>query len=467
MGYRLVRGIARFLLWLFYRRIEVVGGDRIPPIGPVIVAPNHHNALVDAMLILATFPRPVRALAKSTLFRHPLVAPFLWLAGSVPVYRRAEAGDDPRRNDEMFSAVVGALRAGEVVLIFPEGRSQPQPTLLPLRTGVARIALRTEEVAAEPGASGGVTILPVGLAYHEPGIFRSASVVVKIGQPLPLADARALARRDPTQAVRLVTDRLHDAIRAQMVEAEDQHTLDLLVALEHAWWEEAARRGEPVGPPSAGRSLAWRQQVARGAAALAATEPDRVRDVRRRLEEYRARLDEVGITGEQLGRPYTLKLVTRYIGENLLWLALGLPLALWGIVCHALPYWLTGVAAGLIPSTAEEEATDKMAAGVVLYPLLWIAEGWLVWRLAGFRVLVVFGLLLVPSGLLALAWRERLGEVTRQARAFFRFLGDRDLHRSLMRERQALVEEVRGLAARVPVVAASAPGTVPGGADAR
>ena len=145
MGYRLVRGIARLLLWLFYRRIEVVGRDRIPLTGPLIVTPNHHNALVDAMLIVATFSRPIRALAKSTLFRHPLIAPFLWLTGSVPVYRRAEAGDDPRRNDEMFGAVVGALRAGEAVLIFPEGRSQPQPTVLPLRTGVARIALGTEE----------------------------------------------------------------------------------------------------------------------------------------------------------------------------------------------------------------------------------------------------------------------------------------------------------------------------------
>jgi 1-acyl-sn-glycerol-3-phosphate acyltransferase len=463
VGYRLVRGIVRLLLWLFYRRIDVVGRDHIPPAGPVVVTPNHHNALVDAMLILVTCPRPIRVLAKSTLFRHPLIAPFLWLMGGVPVYRRIEAGNDPRRNEEMFDAVVAALRAGGVVLIFPEGRSQSQPIVLPLRTGVARIVLETEGAAARTGERGGVTILPVGLAYYEPGIFRSASVVVTFGAPLSTADTLALARREPAQAVRLLTDRLHHAIRAQMVEAEDQHTLDLLVALEHAWWEEAARRGEPAGPTDPARSLAWRQEVARGAGALAVTEPDRVKDVRRRLEHYRARLDEVGITGEQLGRPYTVKLVTRYIGENLLWLALGLPLALWGIVCHAAPYWLTGVAAGMLGSTAEEEGTDKMAAGTVLHPLLWIAEGWIVWRLAGVRALVAFAVLLVPSGLLALAWRERLGEVARQARAFFRFLGDRDLHRSLMRERQALVEEVRALAARVPTTAPPAPG----GADAR
>jgi 1-acyl-sn-glycerol-3-phosphate acyltransferase len=456
VGYRLVRGIIRILLWLFYRRIEIVGRDRIPSHGPVIAAPNHHNALVDAMLVVAAFDRPIRVLAKSTLFPHPLIGPFLWLMGAVPVYRRADVGSgDPNRNAEMFDAVVKALREGGVVLIFPEGRSQPQPTLLPLRTGAARILLDAERGAPRPL---GVGLLPVGLVFHDPGTFRSASALVKIGQAVPTADALGLADREPERAVRLLTDRLAAAIRAQMVEAEDQHTLELLEALETAWWEEVARRGEgAAGPRAPEQSLAWRRDVARAAARLAETEPDRVIALRRRLEEYRGRLDEVGITSGELGRPYTVGLVSRYVMENLAWLAVGLPLAVWGMVCHAGPYWLTSVVAPLIGETAEEEATDKIAAGAVLYPLCWLVEGWLVWRLLGLLPLFVFAVLLVPSGLLALAWRERLDQVSRQAQAFFRFLGERDLHQRLMAERRALVDEVRTLAARGPAPAAGGP----------
>ena len=140
MGYRLVRSIVRGLLRLFYRRIAVVGGDRITRVGPVIVAPNHHNSVVDAMLMVAVLPRPVRVLAKAGLFRHPLLGPFLRLMGGVPVERRLEAGDDPHKNVEMFAAVAAALHAGGAILIFPEGRTQPQPLLLPLRTGAARAA---------------------------------------------------------------------------------------------------------------------------------------------------------------------------------------------------------------------------------------------------------------------------------------------------------------------------------------
>src|SRR3989454_12338289 len=82
--------------------------------------------------------------------------------------------------------------------------------------------------------------------------------------------------------------------------------------------------------------------------------------------------------------------------------------------------------------------------------LLWSVEGWLVWRLAGLAPLLAFLLLLAPSGLLALAWRERLGRVAGQAQAFLRFLADRDLHRRAPDERRALGGGLRAPARRGP-----------------
>jgi len=139
VGYALVRGLVQFLLGLFYRRIEVVGAEHVPPVGPLILAANHHNSLVDAMLLLAIIPRRLRTLANAPLFRHPLIGPFLRLVGALPVHRRQEAGDDPARNTELFDATTVTLRAGGAILIFPEGRTQPEPVLLTLRTGTARM----------------------------------------------------------------------------------------------------------------------------------------------------------------------------------------------------------------------------------------------------------------------------------------------------------------------------------------
>ena len=436
MGYRIVRALTLLLLRVFYRRIEVVNAERIPARGPLVIAANHHNALVDPMLIMAIVPRPVTSLAKAPLFRHPLIAPFLRLAGAVPVNRRAEGGDDPRRNDAMFAAAAARLRAGGALVIFPEGRSQAQPTLLPLRTGAARILVAAEAGDGRPDA----TLLPVGLVFGEPGTFRDASALVSIGSPVVVDDCIASYAAAPEASVRTITDRLAAAIREQIVEADDQYTLELLGALEDAWREE---RGSPGDSRAA---LAWKQDVMRAAAQLARSRPERLLDFRRRLESYRTRLRETGLSDAQIGQPYTAGLVARYVVENLVALVLTFPLAVWGMICHAAPYLLTGRVVRWLGREPDEEATDKIAAGAVLYPIFWLMEGWLILALLGTWPLLVFIVLLVPSGLLALAWRERLQRVGRQARAFARFILNRRLHDELCAERRALLGELAELA---------------------
>ena len=151
--YRALRGAARLLLALFYRRVDVVGAERVPARGPVLLASNHQNALVDAMLLVSAIPRPLRPLAKAPLFAHPLVGPLLRLTGAIPVRRRQDEGVDRVGNEAMFDAARQALRAGEAILVFPEGVSQPEPALMPLRTGAARILLAGEAGPAAASAA--------------------------------------------------------------------------------------------------------------------------------------------------------------------------------------------------------------------------------------------------------------------------------------------------------------------------
>src|SRR5256712_6055781 len=119
MGYRLVRGVIRLLLRLFYRRVELVGAERIPSSAPLIIAANHHNSIVDPMLIMATFPRRITVLAKAGLFRHPLIGPFLRAVAALPVNRRQEAADDPTKHQAMFATSIPPLPAGAALLILP------------------------------------------------------------------------------------------------------------------------------------------------------------------------------------------------------------------------------------------------------------------------------------------------------------------------------------------------------------
>lgn len=191
--------LARVVLRVFFREIEVVGRERVRGGSPVLVVANHVNALVDPLLILAFLGLHPRILAKSTLWRHPVVAPLLVLAGAVPVYRRQD-GMDTSRNLAAFRHARRVLARGGAVLLFPEGTSHNQPYRLPLKTGAARIALDTEWRHGPLG----LRIVPVGLVYEAKGEFRSR-VLISIGEPIDPAPERHRYPHDGRAAARALT----------------------------------------------------------------------------------------------------------------------------------------------------------------------------------------------------------------------------------------------------------------------
>jgi hypothetical protein len=89
----------------------------------------------------------------------------------------------------------------------------------------------------------------------------------------------------------------------------------------------------------------------------------------------------------------------------------------------------------------------------------WALEAWGVFRLLGGWGLGAFLVGLIPTGLFALGWQARLARVRRDARAFLRFLGHRDLLVRLAAQRRALVDETERLARLLP------PEVLAGGAD--
>jgi glycerol-3-phosphate O-acyltransferase/dihydroxyacetone phosphate acyltransferase len=448
-GYTLVRALSRFLLRLFYARVEVVGAENVPSSGPLIVAANHHNSIVDAMLLLAMIPRRVRVLANAPLFRHFLIGPFLRAVGALPVHRRQEAGSEAPRNEALFEATTAALVAGGAIAIFPEGRTQPEPSLQELRTGTARMLLAAEGSA--PNLS--VTLLPVGLVFDRPGTFRTGRALVWIGPPVRTA-TRDLA--EGPAAARVLTDRLGAALRAQIVEADDRQTLRLLRLAEELWNDSVDQPGPPNASATGEETRArWLQGAMQTYRSLARIAPDRMAAFRRDLEAYDGEARRAGVAAEQLSRDYSAASVARFTLREGGSLLLGAPLALCGIVAHGLPYLLTILAVRLIPHTDEEEATDKIAAGLVLYPLAWLGEAWAVHRLGGGVALAVFLAALFPAGFFALAWHERLERVGREARAFARFLGDRGAPSRLRARRLGLVTELRAL---VAIALVDAPG---------
>jgi 1-acyl-sn-glycerol-3-phosphate acyltransferase len=428
MGYAMVRWLARALLALFYRRVEVDGLDRVPRRGPLVVVANHQNGLVDGLLLLAVLPRRLRPVAKAPLFGHPIVGPFLRLLGGVAVERRHDIGSDPSRNPAALAAAARSIADGGAVLIFPEGLSQHEPRLMPLRTGTARLVLAAERQV--PGV--GVCLVPVGLSFHRPGEFRAGRALVVIGPPIQTVDLVARAPAEPEPVVRALTERMAQALRALIVEADDRRTLELL-AVAHGVWSGGAAVSD--------RELAdWSRLALRHAAALPPASRERVARLRRDLE----RLEKDSVLAP--AGAYALGTVARYAMREGGSLLLGAPLALAGLAVHGPAWMAVALLVRALRPAPDVAATYTLVAATVLFPLTWTVEAALAARLASGLAAAAFILLVPLTGFFAIAWRDRWARVGRDVGAFARFLVDHDLTRRIAERRRWVRAELAALA---------------------
>ena len=188
MIYRLFRWFTGIALHWFYSSIEIIGRERIPANGPVILAASHHNALVDALIAGWIAPRRVTLTAKATLTDNVLLRWLFRLVGVVPLRRAKDetaktegATPDVQRNASAFIYILDVLEKGGMILIFPEGISHSNPELAPLKTGASRIALE----ARDKRAVGNLQIIPLGLNFEDKGNPGTA-VLAEVGEPISL-----------------------------------------------------------------------------------------------------------------------------------------------------------------------------------------------------------------------------------------------------------------------------------------
>ena len=424
--------IARRAVRLYYR-IQHLGGA-VPEGGPVLLVGNHPNGLVDPVLVAGTTRRAVCFLGKAPLFELPILGRLLRGMEVLPVYR-SQDGADTRANERTFEAVYAALTRGEVVCLFPEGKSHDEPALARLKTGAARMALGAEARAAEPL---GVRIVPVGLVYRAKPSFRSR-VAVWTGAPLPVEDLRALYGRDERAAVQALTERIAEGLRKVTLELERWEDLPLLELAERILFSERPGRLERL------------QAFARGLRELRARDPLPVDRVSARIAAFGERLARLGLEASDL--PEVLQLprpgaVLRFVLRNLLILLLGLPLGALGALFWFLPNRL----AGALPkrfTTPDLLATGRILAGALIFPL-WLALGVALAAvfLGGDQAALV-ALAAPPLGILALAIRDWRLRVVGDVHTFLRFATRTGLRASLLAERAELAPELESLRARI------------------
>ena len=413
IGTTLVETLARIVARIFYR-VDVVG--TVPTDGPLLLLPNHPNALLDPALVIATAGRPVRFLAKSTLFSGPF-APLLKAAGAIPVYRRQDSADTAK-NAESFAAVDRALAAGDVVCIFPEGISHSSGRLEPLRTGAARMALS----AISAGVP--VRLLPVGVNLEAKTTFRSRALIA-YGAPFSPASTD----------VRSLTDEIARHLRAVLVEADPTADAALVDRVDRLY------RSERRGDRDLQTALARRRTIAAGLRRLREERPEWYEKALVQFRRYDDRMRRFGLHDGALDWTVSGRAARAFAARELpAAMVLG-PVAAAALLVFGVPYLVTAAAARY-SREMDVTATVKVLGGLVIYGAWIVGTAALVagsaGLLAGLGTLVALPLLAV-AGLLAI---ERESAAWRTARAWLSLRGARPVTRSALKRRRAELASV-------------------------
>ena len=437
MTRKVITVLLGFVLRIFFRRIEVAGLERVPRRGAAMFVLNHPNGLVDPLFILCLAPRRVSFLAKSTLFKMPVIGFLVRALESIPVYRKQDEGENTARNRETFDNARALLTSGGTIAICPEGVSHNEPSLRPLKSGAARIALG----AASTGDALDLKIVPAGLYYTAKTSFRS-SALLYFGEPLTVEAVALEPDGDlPRAAVNELSNRVAAAMREATLNAEHHEALATVARAERIF--SSARDGEEK--LSLARELKVRRRFIEGYAFHLAHSPERLAALEARIHRYEEELTQAGIDDplDLSNTALTKHGRLRSLVARAALFVLLFPFALAGALVHYPAYRLAGFLATRFSNNYDDViSTVKMIAAALLFPLTWIvlvALGWLFagWR-AGLGALVVVPL----AGWIALRFTEQFDRFIAGTKATLFFITRRGFFRQLLAERRAIRREI-------------------------
>jgi 1-acyl-sn-glycerol-3-phosphate acyltransferase len=447
MLYDTLKPVVGIALRWYYRSIIADGIARIPTRGPVFLAVNHPNALVDALIVGTVVPRRVRFTAKATIFANPLAAALLRTVGVVPLRRASDesaaTSDKPSgidRNVAAFEAVAQALADEAAIVIFPEGKSHDLPQLAPLRTGLARMTLQ----AYQQHGVRGVRIVPIGLLFERKESPRSR-VLLQVGEPIvvdPLVDAGVSV----ATLTQLVADRLA-GVTLNFESAEDAARLQQLGSTLVALLEPTPSISEGTAP--LGRSLALVRRLDRVHATLRRQDDQeidrRITAFEARVRAFRADLDARDIDPHDIAISARARDGIRFAAREAMLALLIAPIGLWGRITHFAPIQLARRLATQNVRSLDEPAMRTMVLGFLLVLITYAVETALVASGAGRWWALGFLLTLIPSAGSDLRYGDRTRRARSRAQAYVNFRRTPALQSALLAEADAIRQEAFAL----------------------
>jgi len=212
---------------IFYKQVHVTGLENMPENEAVILVGNHQNALMDALAIICTKRWQPVFLARSDIFKNPIIAKLLMILKILPVYRMKDGKEALKKNEEIFKRNVEILLQKKYLCLMPEASHQGIRKLRTIQKGVSRIAFQAEE---ESGFNLSLKIVPVGINFSHYTSFRSI-IMINYGKPIEIKDLLEEYKTNPNSAHNQVRERIEKGISELIIDIRNDKFYDMYESL--------------------------------------------------------------------------------------------------------------------------------------------------------------------------------------------------------------------------------------------
>lgn len=440
LRYKVVKTYASFCHRLFYRKITFRFRERIPRNQPVILAPNHQNALMDAMALVFSSWRDPVFVARADVFSNRILAGIWRLFKIYPIYRIRDGVGELAKNEEIFRNAIKVLdRSKSPFVIMPEGNHGNKRRLRPLVKGIFRIAFRAQE---KYGESEGVQIVPVGIDYGKYENFGS-TVLAVYGEPVSVGEYFGNYQEDNARGINKLRERLAAEMPKYMIDIRTELYYNTWLSLRTIFNREMRKLAGIGGRDLYSRFRADKQMIAMLDEALE-KEPERIEKIHMLVSGYMKGIGKLKIRDWVVGRGGLRMPVLLLLSLGMI---PGLPVFLTGLITNIIPYRLPLLFIKKIRDR-QFHSSVKFVAGLVLFPvyylLLFLAAVFLTRGVWWIEWVVLAGLPL--SGLLA--HRYFIG--LKKMRALWKYALNRKNRRSelpgLIDKREEIIAEMTDLA---------------------
>ena len=361
--YKTLRVYSNFVYRKWYSDVEINGTGNIPEGEPVIFAPNHQNAFVDAMALLFSSPQPVVFWARADLFQNRFVGAFLRALKMMPAYRMRNGFNNLKKNEESLQNSVDVLTHDQFLCLMPEGGQEEQRKLRPLVKGIFRSAFAAQEKLSDEW----VKIVPVGIDYGH--YDRSGRhLVVSFGRPLNVKDYYSQYQEDAPHAMNRIKEDLSAKMAPLMLNISSDKYYETFYVASYLFNDQMLESLQMEDNLT--NRLVARQKLVALLEKAEAAEDEALEPLRKACEAWKGKSDDIAFKANvaEMGHGMDLDLVIK-----MLYSLVTFPLFVYALVGNFFPYAISKFL-GRRAHGSGFESSLKLGGAMALCPIFYLIE---------------------------------------------------------------------------------------------